>query len=39
MKPQKLSMTALEAISENKTAANQKALIYIHYAWLFRAQR
>jgi len=30
---------ALEAISENKTAANQKALIYIHYAWLFRAQR
>lgn len=29
---------ALEAISENKVAANQKALIYIHYAWLFRSQ-
>ncbi len=30
---------ALEAISEDKPTANQKALIYIHYAWLFRAQR
>ena len=30
---------ALAAISEDKIAANQQALIYIHYAWLFRAQR
>jgi len=29
---------AFEVISEDKTAANQKALIYMHYAWLFRAQ-
>ncbi len=31
--------TALEAISEDNAASSQKALIYIHYAWLFRAQR
>ena len=30
---------ALEAISKNKTAAYQKALIYIHYAWLYRSQK
>lgn len=29
---------ALEAISDDKAAANQKALIYIQYAWLYRSQ-
>ena len=31
--------SALEAISENRAASYQKALIYIHYAWLYRSQR
>ena len=31
--------SALKAISDEKAAANQKALIYIHYAWLYRSQR
>jgi tetratricopeptide (TPR) repeat protein len=30
---------ALGAISENRAASYQKALIYIHYAWLYRSQR
>ena len=30
---------ALQILSETKTAANQKALIYTRYAWLFRTQK
>lgn len=30
--------SALEAISENSAARNQMALIYLHYAWLYRSQ-
>lgn len=31
--------SALETLPENEAATNQKALIYIHYAWLYRSQR
>jgi CHAT domain-containing protein/tetratricopeptide (TPR) repeat protein len=30
---------ALQTLSGNKVTENQKALLYIHYAWLFRTQR